>query len=177
MYDCNRFCSQSIIADEQVLIYRHYHMRRCVACHPGYGFLSENTDFLSALEECSIAFVGPTADTMRLFSRKHTARQFAREAGIPVLPGWSLFLGSWPLLLSGLWAFRPGDMQLALGTIALIMKGLNRGVPFLQRHSKAVIWWNAHEPILRCAGSIFISRSIPPVWRGVRLCRKQPGYY
>ena len=69
-------------------------MRRCVACHPGYGFLSENTDFLSALEERSIAFVGPTADTMRMFSRKHTARQYAQEAGVPVLPGWGLFLGS-----------------------------------------------------------------------------------
>ena len=62
---------------------------RCVACHPGYGFLSENADFLSALEERGVAFLGPTADTMRMFSRKHTARQYAQEAGIPVLPGWN----------------------------------------------------------------------------------------
>ena len=66
------------------------HVCRCVACHPGYGFLSENADFLSALEERGLAFLGPTADTMRMFSRKHTARQHAQEAGVPVLPGGSL---------------------------------------------------------------------------------------
>ena len=113
-YECNRVCLQSAIADAQVHIHRHYHTRRCVACHPGYGFLSENADFLSALEKRSIAFVGPTADTMRMFSRKHTARQYAQEAGVPVLPGGSLFL-SWPLFLSGFWAFFPADMQVALG--------------------------------------------------------------
>ncbi|CAL5223800.1 g6371 [Coccomyxa viridis] len=62
----------------------------CVACHPGYGFLSEDVGFLSALEESGVAFLGPTADTMRMFSRKHTARQYAQEAGIPVLPGSTL---------------------------------------------------------------------------------------
>ena len=87
---CNTFCSFSADADAQDLRCRQYCVHRCVACHPGYGFLSENTDFLSALEERSIAFVGPTADTMRMFSRKHTARQYAQEAGVPVLPGGSL---------------------------------------------------------------------------------------
>ena len=75
--------------------FRGTHVCRCVACHPGYGFLSENADFLSALEERGVAFLGPTADTMRMFSRKHTARQYAQEAGIPVLPGWG------PIAVSG----------------------------------------------------------------------------
>ena len=55
--------------------------------HPGYGFLSENVDFVEACESKGIAFLGPTADTMRMFSRKHTAREFAAGAQCPVLPG------------------------------------------------------------------------------------------
>ncbi|CAK0782570.1 hypothetical protein CVIRNUC_005782 [Coccomyxa viridis] len=62
----------------------------CKACHPGYGFLSENVDFVEALEGKGVAFLGPTADTMRMFSRKHTAREFAESADVPVLPGSSL---------------------------------------------------------------------------------------
>ena len=60
---------------------------RCAAVHPGYGFLSENVDFVEACESKGIAFLGPTADTMRMFSRKHTAREFAAGAQCPVLPG------------------------------------------------------------------------------------------
>ena len=63
------------------------HACSCKACHPGYGFLSENVDFVEALEGRGVAFLGPTADTMRMFSRKHTAREFAESADVPVLPG------------------------------------------------------------------------------------------
>jgi urea carboxylase len=66
------------------------HACRCKACHPGYGFLSENVDFVEALEGKGVAFLGPTADTMRMFSRKHTAREFAESADVPVLPGEAL---------------------------------------------------------------------------------------
>ena len=55
--------------------------------HPGYGFLSENAEFVDACEGAGIAFLGPTAATMRMFSRKHTAREFAQNANVPVLPG------------------------------------------------------------------------------------------
>ena len=55
--------------------------------HPGYGFLSENADFVDACESAGVAFLGPTGATMRMFSRKHTAREFAQGAGVPVLPG------------------------------------------------------------------------------------------
>ena len=60
---------------------------RCVAVHPGYGFLSENAEFVEEIERAGISFLGPTADTMRMFSRKHTAREFAISAEVPVLPG------------------------------------------------------------------------------------------
>ena len=63
---------------------------RAVAVHPGYGFLSENAAFVDACEQAGIAFLGPCAATMRMFSRKHTAREFAEKAGCPVLSGSSL---------------------------------------------------------------------------------------
>lgn len=60
---------------------------RCAAVHPGYGFLSENAEFVESMEAAGVAFLGPTAGTMRMFSRKHTAREFAISANVPVLPG------------------------------------------------------------------------------------------
>lgn len=55
--------------------------------HPGYGFLSESAEFVEAIEKAGVAFLGPTSATMRMFSRKHTAREFAISADVPVLPG------------------------------------------------------------------------------------------
>ena len=57
------------------------------AIHPGYGFLSENAAFVEACEAAGLIFLGPTADQMRLFGLKHTARALALEAGLPLLPG------------------------------------------------------------------------------------------
>ncbi|HZG18908.1 MAG TPA: urea carboxylase [Herbaspirillum sp.] len=57
------------------------------AIHPGYGFLSENAAFAEACEAAGIAFVGPTAQQLRIFGLKHTARALAREQGIPMLEG------------------------------------------------------------------------------------------
>lgn len=66
------------------------HFAGCDAVFPGYGFLSENADFVGRCEEAGIAFIGPTADTMRQFSQKHTARALAEAAGVPILPGTDL---------------------------------------------------------------------------------------
>jgi urea carboxylase len=57
------------------------------AIHPGYGFLSENPEFAGMCEEAGIAFVGPTADQMRSFGLKHTARELAARCGVPMAPG------------------------------------------------------------------------------------------
>ncbi len=59
----------------------------CDALHPGYGFISENPEFVEATESCNLIFIGPSADTMRLLGDKITARKAATEAGVPVLPG------------------------------------------------------------------------------------------
>jgi len=57
------------------------------AIHPGYGFLSENAEFAEACAAAGIAFIGPTAQQMRDFGLKHTARQLAQDNGVPLLPG------------------------------------------------------------------------------------------
>ncbi len=57
------------------------------AIHPGYGFLSENTDFVARCEAADIVFIGPTTDQMDLFGLKHQAREAATKAGVPLVPG------------------------------------------------------------------------------------------
>jgi len=57
------------------------------AIHPGYGFLAENPAFVEACDRAGIAFIGPSARTMRLLGDKVAARRLAAEAGVPVVPG------------------------------------------------------------------------------------------
>lgn len=57
------------------------------AIHPGYGFLSENAEFVQRCEAAGIAFIGPRPDQMVDFGLKHRARELAEAAGVPLLPG------------------------------------------------------------------------------------------
>ena len=57
------------------------------AVHPGYGFLAENAHFADVLSECRLHWIGPKADVIRMMGDKARAREAAREAGVPVLPG------------------------------------------------------------------------------------------
>jgi len=60
---------------------------RADAIHPGYGFLSENADFAEVCENCKIRFIGPNPRVIRLMGNKVRAREAARGAGLPLLPG------------------------------------------------------------------------------------------
>lgn len=60
------------------------------AIHPGYGFLSENLDFARRVEAAGIGFVGPTVEQIAAFGEKHTARELAALAGVPMLAGTGL---------------------------------------------------------------------------------------
>ncbi|KAL8829101.1 MAG: hypothetical protein Q9191_002204, partial [Dirinaria sp. TL-2023a] len=54
---------------------------------PGYGFLSENASFAHAVSDAGIAWVGPSPATIKSFGIKHTARELAAKAGVPIVPG------------------------------------------------------------------------------------------
>jgi acetyl-CoA carboxylase biotin carboxylase subunit len=57
------------------------------AIHPGYGFLAENAHFAEVCRSCNIDFVGPTHEAMSKLGDKNAARQMARAARVPVVPG------------------------------------------------------------------------------------------
>ena len=57
------------------------------AIHPGYGFLSENANFVQVLEDHNITFIGPSAEHIRIMGDKITAKDTAKRLGIPVVPG------------------------------------------------------------------------------------------
>ncbi len=58
------------------------------AIHPGYGFLSENPDFVEAVEAAGLTFIGPSADAIRKMGLKDAAKKLMEEAGVPVVPGY-----------------------------------------------------------------------------------------
>jgi acetyl-CoA carboxylase, biotin carboxylase subunit len=59
----------------------------CEAVHPGYGFLSENAEFVRMCEDNDLVFVGPSADTMERMGDKARAKAEMRAAGVPLVPG------------------------------------------------------------------------------------------
>ncbi|MFK7743448.1 MAG: biotin carboxylase N-terminal domain-containing protein [Roseobacter sp.] len=58
------------------------------AIHPGYGFLSENPDFVDAVEAAGLVFIGPSADAIRAMGLKDAAKAVMTKAGVPVVPGY-----------------------------------------------------------------------------------------
>ena len=57
------------------------------AIHPGYGFLSENAHFAEIVAECNLTFIGPPAHAIRQMGDKARARETAKTAGVPIVPG------------------------------------------------------------------------------------------
>jgi len=62
------------------------------AIHPGYGFLSENSEFARRVEKAGLVFIGPNPESIALTGDKRSARKIAQAAGVPVLPGWDFVL-------------------------------------------------------------------------------------
>lgn len=78
---------------------------------PGYGFLSENSEFAKKVVDSGIVWLGPRPETLRSMGLKHLARELAISAGVPVVPGseglvhdvetavqWGRKIG-WPVML------------------------------------------------------------------------------
>jgi len=59
------------------------------AVHPGYGFLSENSEFCELLAEAGIAFIGPKTRAIEAMGDKITSKQLAKEAGVNTIPGFA----------------------------------------------------------------------------------------
>jgi len=59
----------------------------CDALHPGYGFLAENSALPRACADTGLTFIGPPADAMEALGSKTAARQLARRADVPIVPG------------------------------------------------------------------------------------------
>jgi len=57
------------------------------AIHPGYGFLAEDAHFAEICESCKIKFIGPTPENIRRMGDKMAAKDSARKAGVPIIPG------------------------------------------------------------------------------------------
>ena len=57
------------------------------AVHPGYGFLSENYEFVKILEDYKIKFIGPSAKLIKMMGDKIEAKKIAKKYGLPVIEG------------------------------------------------------------------------------------------
>ena len=57
------------------------------AIHPGYGFLSENADFIKQVEDSGITFVGPASSSVKLMGSKTAARTLMKKNNVPIVPG------------------------------------------------------------------------------------------
>ncbi len=57
------------------------------AIHPGYGFLAENAHFNDVCRSCNIDFIGPSPEAMEMLGDKNKARELAKSANVPVVPG------------------------------------------------------------------------------------------
>lgn len=57
------------------------------AIHPGYGFLSENPDFVDACERNGIVFIGPSSQIMNAMGDKISSKKMAIDAQVPIIPG------------------------------------------------------------------------------------------
>ncbi|MBK7694564.1 MAG: acetyl-CoA carboxylase biotin carboxylase subunit [Saprospiraceae bacterium] len=60
---------------------------KCDAIHPGYGFLSENSDFVKLVHQQGLIFIGPPASAMEQMGSKIAAKQTATRIGVPLVPG------------------------------------------------------------------------------------------
>tara|TARA_B100001540_G_scaffold272415_1_gene256727 strand:- start:400 stop:1737 length:1338 start_codon:yes stop_codon:yes gene_type:complete len=100
--DVDRDSMHVKLADESVCIGSHQPMNSYLnipaimsaieitnaeAVHPGYGFLSENSNFAGVLEENKIKFIGPSSKLIKMMGDKIQAKKIAKENGLPVIEG------------------------------------------------------------------------------------------
>ncbi len=77
--------SKSYLNQESIIQTAIHH--GCEAIHPGYGFLSENAEFVEKCENNGLSFIGPKASVIRCMGDKQSARKLMKENGVPIVPG------------------------------------------------------------------------------------------
>jgi urea carboxylase len=120
------------------------------AIHPGYGFLSENTEFAAACEANGIEFVGPAVSHLAVFGAKHTAREAAIAANVPLLPGTGLLADVAEALAEAEKISYPVMLKATAG---------GGGIGMQACHSPAELA-NAFENVKRVAGASFSSSGV-----------------
>jgi acetyl/propionyl-CoA carboxylase alpha subunit len=85
--------------------------------HPGYGFLSENPDFATAVQAAGLTWIGPSPAAMSQMASKISAREIAAENDVPVIPAFTLADGE---------AFDPGAIAASVG-LPLLIKASSGG--------------------------------------------------
>lgn len=78
--------SQSYLRQDKILATAK--SAKCQAIHPGYGFLSENTEFAELCQKQHVIFIGPPAEAIRDMGIKSTSKAIMTEAGVPVIEGY-----------------------------------------------------------------------------------------
>jgi acetyl-CoA carboxylase biotin carboxylase subunit len=91
-----RYADQAVALDADIPEDTYLHIPKLIDAarktqadmvHPGYGFLAENAEFASACGDAGLRFVGPSPEVITLMGGKTAARQAAKKAGVPVVPG------------------------------------------------------------------------------------------
>jgi 3-methylcrotonyl-CoA carboxylase alpha subunit len=77
---------ESYLAIDKIIAVARKAGVQCI--HPGYGFLSENPDFVDACASARIAFVGPSSAAIRAMGLKDHAKTLMAKAGVPIVPGY-----------------------------------------------------------------------------------------
>jgi acetyl-CoA carboxylase biotin carboxylase subunit len=101
----------------------------CNAIHPGYGFLSENSDFVERVEKEGLIFVGPSSASIKALGNKPNARKAAKNAGVPITEGSDGITGDAELLAAAKRVGFPIILKAAAG-------GGGRGMRIVRQESE-----------------------------------------
>lgn len=116
------------------------------AVHPGYGFLSENTEFAAACEANGITFIGPPASAILVMGSKTEARKKMIQAGVPIVPGTEEAIAT---------AEEAFDIAKGMGFPVLIKAAAGGGGKGMRRVDDPAMFLDAFRGAQREAGSAF----------------------
>jgi urea carboxylase len=147
------------VAESYLLKEELIHIARqtnAAAVFPGYGLLSENTDFARMCEDAGVRWLGPTPEQIIAFGLKHEARRLAGEAGVPLVPGTDLLENSAAALAAAETIGYPVMLKSTAGGGGIGMK-VCRDAPELAKEFESVVRVSERS---FGSGGVFIERFI-----------------